>query len=358
MSQVGAPVVIKVRDPKNDDGEVLNNTNATAQVTILSPAGVVLTVAAMTWDAVYLRFEFLWDTTGLVAGLYRARVDVTPTAGLPTPHFIEIELQAPPGDDRSPRVGPCETWPFVRCSDTVHENEDILASAATHILWALSGHRYGLCDMVLRPCARRAPWEPYLWLPPAVFSTIWSSGLIGPSSWGPWGAWPGCSCSRGPLPCSCTQLSTVRLPGPIAELVQVRVDGVDLNLTTAVRVDRFRQISRIDGGEFPVCQDFTKEDGPGTFITRHRRGRRVPALGQLAMGELVDELGKSCKGQPCGLSARAKEVTRKGVTEAQFDPQIFLDKGRTGLPKCDLFIGTVNPHGLRRQSRVFRADAV
>lgn len=247
-----------------------------------------------------------------------------------------------------PHVGPCETWPYVRSDDLDIADEALVAQAATHVLWALSGYQHGFCNMVLRPCARSCTtWEPYLWTPPTMFATSWSYG---------WGAWPACGCSRRSRGCSCADLPTLRLPSPIARLDQVRVDGVDLDLTTDVRVSQWRDVQRIDGGTFPACQDFTVADGDGVCIVRLRRGRAVPALGQLAMGELVGELSRSFRGQPCGLSPRAKEVTRKGVTQVQFDPQVFLDKGRTGLPICDLFIGVVNPTGQRRAPRVYRAD--
>jgi hypothetical protein len=250
----------------------------------------------------------------------------------------------------APALRPCEPWPVLSCGDIEEDTDlDAITMAATELLWELSGHRYGFCTVTVRPCARGCldGWmfqrtETGILAPPADYWS-WSTGY--PVA--------GCKCG---VECGCTYLPQVFLPGPVAQLLEVRIDGESVAVSgpdAAVRVDAWNRLVRRDGAAFAGCQDFGADDGPGTLFVTYRRGKDVPVLGQIAMGELMPELARACRGQPCSLSPRARQVTRKGVQEVVNDPTALLDKGLTGLPRVDLFLTAKNPYRLRQRARVF-----
>lgn len=251
----------------------------------------------------------------------------------------------------APRVGPCQTWPYRPCGVGNPDDEVLVASAATHVLWALSGRRFGICDMgPLRPVARDC-------LGAFAYERRWQTPVaFGVGYWPYDNDWWWSIGARYPTP------GQVKLPGPIAQLTEVRLNGVSLALTgasRAVRVDAWRQLTLLNGETWPTWQDPALEDGPGTAFVSYGRGVPVPELGELAMNELVTELSKSCAGdKTCRLPSRIREMTRKGMTFAMINPQDFIDKGRLGLDACDMFLMTVNPTKLARAPRVFRADAM
>lgn len=238
----------------------------------------------------------------------------------------------------APALRPCEPWSFP---STVTCDDETVKMAATEVLWALSGRRYGFCTVTVHPGLRGCGgcWR-------VQYRDVNGSAVPYIDSWA------GCGHAG---PCSCSTLgSEVKVPGPVAELQAVTLDGDSLAVSGAgaqVRVNDWRWVELLgDGLTWPEC---SSDD---TTIV-YQRGRAVPAMGELAMGELVEELCRSVAGQTCRLPARIREITRNGVTQAFLDPMDFLDRGRTGLTKVDLFLTAVNPKGLRRGARVYRADA-
>jgi hypothetical protein len=49
-------------------------------------------------------------------------------------------------------------------------------------------------------------------------------------------------------------------------------------------------------------------------------------------------------------------VTRQGVSFQMFDPQMFINQGRTGIYEVDVFIASVNPGRASKRARVFSPD--
>ncbi len=101
-------------------------------------------------------------------------------------------------------------------------------------------------------------------------------------------------------------------------------------------------------GSWGVC------DSP---IITYEFGVRPPALGRMAARRLANELVLAADGDSkCRLPTGVTSVSREGINMEIFDPQDFMDKGRTGLYEVDLFIATVNPAKAKKRPRIFSVD--
>ena len=258
---------------------------------------------------------------------------------------------------------PCE-WPLLGCDDctalaSLEESpgaspggmslRDAVEAAAVEYVWRWSGRGYGTCEVTVRPCRRDCHPSTYsLAVDGAPFHPV----LIG-------GDWWNVTCGVCGSSCSCTSLSEVVLPGPVASVSEVLIDGAALD-PSAYRVDNWTRLVRVDGGSWPVCQNLSAAaDQPDTFEVTYLHGQPVPKAGQLAAGTLACELAKAvCGDDSCALSGRVQEVTREGVTMILMPPDI--EKGETGLWIVDSFIRSqraprnarvVNPDLWLRQRR-------
>jgi hypothetical protein len=246
--------------------------------------------------------------------------------------------------------GPCQSWPVLwsSCQELETASPTVTGravAAATHVLWSLTGQRFGECQVTLRPCRRScyaaAPWPG---------GTSWPQPLLHG------GLWFNLTCGGCAGDCSCSSLSEAVLPAPVSSIVAVKVDGVTLPVTGAYRIDDNRKLVRL-GASWPTCNDLTLADTqPGTWSVAALYGEPVPDLGQLAVGELACELMKSMRGVDCRLPQSVTQLARQGVTISMPDPTQMLDKGRLGLYLSDLFIRSVNPYGLQSASEVFSVD--
>lgn len=173
------------------------------------------------------------------------------------------------------------------------------------------------------------------------------------------GVWLNLTCGNGCADdsCSCSYVSEAILPEPVTSVTQVKVDGVVLS-STAYRVDDFRKLVRVDGGQWPLCNDLTKDDTQtGTWSVTVQFGEAVPTLGQLALGELACQLAKLLSGNPdCELPSPVQQLVRQGVTMNFIDPNEIFKHGRVGLYLSDLFISTFNPSGLVARSEIYDID--
>lgn len=251
--------------------------------------------------------------------------------------------------------GPCGRWPIEWTCKIDTESPSatgLAADYATYILWALSGRRFGTCEVTLRPCRRecyQAPW-PWTgwrewpgegsWPQPALIGGLWFNLVCG-------------SCGD---TCSCGQLSEVVLPVPVNEIVTVRVDGSPL-ASGSYGVDNNRYLVRRDGAQWPRCNDLAKADTePGTWSVTATYGEDVPAAGQLAAGELACEILRAIRGEDCRLPRNIARIARQGVTIEFPTVTEFFERGRTGLYLTDLFLTAANPGNLSRRSRVYSVD--
>lgn len=210
--------------------------------------------------------------------------------------------------------------------------------AATY-LWDWTGRKYGQCEVTLRPC-RQDCWEGR--------STFWG-GSGGPLRGGlPFtpalirGQWYNLGCGTCGDACGCGSTQALRLPGPIASVGEVQIDGTVLD-PAAYRVDNGRFLVRQDGALWPTCQDMNLMLGqPDTWGVTYTKGYAVPKGGQVAAGLLANELAKAaCNDKTCGLPRRVQSITRQGVTVAVLDAFDDIDEGHTGIWLIDSWVASV-----------------
>lgn len=245
---------------------------------------------------------------------------------------------------------PCEPWePYWAC-DTSCLSPTVTGQAveiATEVLWSLSGRRFGYCTQTVRPCRKDCLPGYGDWFRGDSYPL---PALIG-------GLWYNLTCGLCGDSCSCTELSQVVLPGPVASITQVKVDGSPL-VTGAYRVDNGTHLVRTDGGRWPFCNDLSKPDtAAGTWSVTYKIGSPVPAAGSLAAGELACELSKSLsQDTTCRLPRSVTSVARQGVTINYAKVSEAMKEGNTGLYLVDLFIQTFNPKHLAQRPRVWSPD--
>ena len=252
--------------------------------------------------------------------------------------------------------GPCAWTIDTGCvpgwDTATAEDRERATEWATFILDALTGHQFAQCPVTVRPCGPRCSM-------PTGYTT-WPVASPAQGDPGPWmtpyildGAWRNCSCGGG---CSCLPACRVDLGVPVAEITEVRVNGLVLTESAYQLQGQF--LVRVDGGEcWPSCQDTaTPDTEDGTFSVTYRPGRMLPVAGQIAAGKLAGEFLKACAGSSCALPAQISSLSRQGVDVEFVDPATVFENGRTGIHEVDLFITAVNPTGMRRRSRVMSPD--
>lgn len=203
---------------------------------------------------------------------------------------------------------------------------------AVHVLWALSGRQFGACATTARPCRSYAQGFGYS-------STVLTLDA------GQWVNWP-CGCIGG---CSVTGPRVVHLPGPVASITEVRIDGAVLD-ESGYQLEG-NALYRKDGA-WP-SQDLGRPLGePGTWSVTYARGNPVPAGVDKLVGQLAREFVAACDDEDtCRLSRTVVATTRRGVSH-EFDPTKILAAGKTGLSEVDLWLSAVNPHRLQQAPEV------
>lgn len=271
-----------------------------------------------------------------------------------------IDVVFPPDPSDPTEEGPC-FWPVdVACVAGWGDYSPSVQAAATawstYILWALTGRRFGACQIIVRPCGARCQGpNGYLTFPVNSGSTS-GAGMPWMVPWIDGGIWRNCGCAGG---CTCAADCEVRLLGPVIEIESVTVDGVIVP-ETSYRLDWVggaATLVRTDGECWPECQDMNADiTETGSFAITYRRGISVPTSGQLAAGMMAGEFAKACAGQDCALPAQLASLTRNGVQVEVVDPSTFLENGLTGIAMVDLWIRSVNPARKAQRSRVYSPD--
>lgn len=229
-------------------------------------------------------------------------------------------------------------------------------SYATAVLDGLTGRRFAQCPVNYRPCGPKCGGGAgYITWPVGSPSTT-GAGM-------PWmipyvdsGIWRNCACDGG---CSCRARCEVPFPGSVAEIVEVRVDGLVLD-ESAYRLDQYKGtpvLVRIDGECWPQCQDVAlAEDEVGSFVITYQPGEVLPIAGQIAAGLLACEFAKDCVGQDCALPQQLQSLSRNGIEVQVVDPASLLADGLTGIARVDMWIRSVNPGRKAQRSRVYSSD--
>lgn len=241
----------------------------------------------------------------------------------------------------------------VSCCQTVWDGAGAALQAraqnfATHVLWALTGRRFGPCQMTVRPCA---PTGEATYVTYGVWMDSGNSG----GSWYPmvWqGGWRNCGCGAGA--CACVPASQVWLPGPVAGVSEVRIDNAVIP-ASSYRIDNSYFLVRQDGGVWPVQQNLGNpaSSADDTFVVTYLRGELVPAGGQAMAALLACEYIKACTGGQCRFPKRVTSVSRQGVTVSA---QELVASGETGISEVDMWIRSVNPKKLQERPSVFTPD--
>ncbi|MFC4060251.1 hypothetical protein ACFOWE_18255 [Planomonospora corallina] len=257
------------------------------------------------------------------------------------------------------QVGPCDPWPVDLCCQLPDDLDPAVVErwqrVASHILWRMSGMRWGPCPVTVRPCRRACLQE-------APIRVSW--GAAGP--WvpyiGPDGAWRNASVCGCGSDCSCGELCEVVLPGPVYDIAEVNVDGQVL-VPEAYRVDAPGRLVRVDGECWPSCQEMAAPPGaPGTFTVTYRWGLPLDEAAIAAVSELTCQLVLAClppgtKGcDACRLPGNVTRVIRQGVQVDMADPTTIFSERRTGLTLVDLWLSVVNPDRLTSPSRIYSPD--
>lgn len=201
---------------------------------------------------------------------------------------------------------------------------------ATSSLQMLTYYRVGTCPITVRPCpvSRRCdcPWYPHV-------------GTDG--NW-----YNDCPCAGGRAKCG--PLSEIDIPGPVGYIDSMKVDGVELDLSTGdFRLDDGHLLVWQGEGvsPFPETQDLSKPDtAVGTWSITYSRSYPVGVGAKMAVGYLAMEFSKACQPrQKCSLPRGVTNVVRNGVSfsvEAGLFPG-----GLTGIDIVDQFILKWAPAG-------------
>lgn len=225
------------------------------------------------------------------------------------------------------------------------DNQNRALRLATKVMWAATGRRYGVCDVVIRPCgADRRCGECGSfdffggWMRPLLLDGLWRNCL--------------CGCA-----CDCTPHCQITLPGWVDGVTQVMIDGVIL-AGSAWRVDNHKWLVRTDGECWPSCQDMNVDSpAEGTMTVSYGVGEAVPQDILDAAAVLACEFAKACAAdKSCRLPGRLQTLTRQGVTVSMVEIDSMLRRGLTGLPDVDMVIMADNPYGLKQRNFLYSYD--
>lgn len=225
-------------------------------------------------------------------------------------------------------LGCCPNW-----ADYDQGVKDRAEALAWSTLRLLTGGLLGNCPVTFRPCVT-APCSSCSgsWMHPHIRDGRWVNHC-------------------GDTGCSCPQLSEIVLPGRVAQVLSITLDGFPFDQW---RLD-INRIVRLDGGAWPACQDMSMNiSAPGTLFVEYLPGVEPDASGLWAAGVLACEFAKACTGGKCRLPASVTSITRQGVS-MDFDNSMFSN-GLTGIREVDAYVLSLNPHKFKVPPRVWSPD--
>lgn len=245
--------------------------------------------------------------------------------------------------------------------------QTVIKNAATAYLWNITGRQFGTCPVSIRPCKKSclsaySTFKGYAWRQynlPFFGESVGIGGIINPALiGGQWYNLPCGGCNNDV--CSCTYVPTIDLLGPVANMIEVRQDGLVVDPST-YRVDNYRFLIRTDGADWPVCQDMVADpeiEGNKTLLVTYDIGVEVPDGGKLAAGVLACEMAKAaCDDSTCKLPQRIHSVTRQQVNVTVLDSyDAFYINGTTGLFAVDSWVNSVNFSRNRAGTRISSPD--
>lgn len=239
----------------------------------------------------------------------------------------------------------------MRADPAESEKLSFAEALAWSLLASLTAYRIGTCPVTVRPCAARCvPGGSFLAAPVRSQGTWVSGSRIG----GPYisgGNWyNACGC-RTQNDCSCSALSEVILPGPVGAIVSVFIDGVEVP-RAAYRVDNGDRLVRLDGEQWPACQDMTAIGG---FKVTYYRGAAPNLITRVAAGALAREFYLACNGEACRLPWNISNMARQGESY-DFGEKTGVDAVADSIPEVAAVVRIYNPYGLKAQPIVASPD--
>lgn len=220
--------------------------------------------------------------------------------------------------------------------DLAKAKREAAIDLAVQVMWALSGRQFGTCPVTVRPC----PAPPYI--PESVrqyLPLIWNGDN-----------WQNVSCGCAGGRCVESGPGVVHLPGPVGEILEVRIAGEVLPADEYILSGS--KLYRLGGQAWP-SQDRTRADGmPGTWAVDYTQGMPVPDGVGILTGLLAKEFISACGGGKCRLPRNVTQVSRQGVSYTMYDPAAVYASGKTGLSEIDIWLMSVNPHRLSEPPRV------
>jgi len=220
---------------------------------------------------------------------------------------------------------------------------------AWYTLAQLTGWQIATCPVTIRPCRKSCNAGRY-YIAPVTWSPVngpFSPGIVD-------GQWVNVWCGHGNTDCSCAFVEEVILPTTAGRIDSVEVDGVTLD-ASQYRVDNGNRLVRLDGGQWPYCQDMNLPLGEAsTFGVTYWPGTPPNPMVNLAASLLAKEFYAALTGAKCALPIGVVQVVRQGVSyQVQRD---FFEDGRTGIAGVDAVIAVYNPYRLKRPTIIRSPD--
>lgn len=266
------------------------------------------------------------------------------------PAFDVTAAESPgqsPGESPGPGLIACGQFcwvePYVceECCSLQLDDPEIVPPAmreraarwAARFLWTATGRQFGGCPKTYRPCRENCA-------PAMNCCGGYSGSALASVPWRVPGSfdWVNVPCGTCRKGCQCSAVSEIYL-SDVDQVLNVRLDGVDYDPCGMVAVYDRSRIVRTDGGQWPVCQELGKIDGPGTWSITVLEGQCVPDGGDWVTGQLMCEFIKAClKDKDCQLPKRIQTITRNGITMGFNDRFENLAIMRTGIWEIDAWI--------------------
>lgn len=247
-------------------------------------------------------------------------------------------------------------WTIARCGcggcwdSLTGQTKERAAALATHFMWAATGRRYGLCEVTVMPDVRR-PKLPLYRTYPLIGGRYGQYPYLGPVS-----VVAGSVPNPSPVGSSCCSgLCEVALDGPVASIVEVRIDGVVVDPGT-YQVHDHQLLVRLGGECWPTHRGYGAEIP--RFEVTYMIGKRIPPAVQAAAETLTCEYAKACQGDDaCALPPHLTRLSRQGVevTVEEFNSE--HGHLRTGIRAIDDVLDADNPYGLTQAPTVLSPDA-
>lgn len=332
--QVGQGATITV-DALFRDGGGAPVAPTTPQVDIISPTAVTLVNNAVPYFLGPELGRYAYDyvvPVGAPLGIYQVHWTAT-IAGVAVQGDDTFEVVAGGSIDFTSTTLWFDPDDLSECGGTAGQQLEA-AAVASDVLSALSGGRWGQQQTTVRPnlCAPVCGCGFG-----SRLGAAWSGGL-----------YYGCACDN----------TKLRLPGHVASVEQVTIDGVALSPNDYAVYD-FAWLVRQDGYGWPCCQSLATPAGEeATFTVTYTQGLPISDAAAAAARELACELVKGATGGECRLPTGVTNVAREGISFAVTDLTDLMASGRTGLYAVDLWLDVVNPNKLRSGPRIINPDDV